>query len=142
MLIDELTTQLRRDEGEVLSAYQDHLGFWTLGIGRLIDSRKGGGITREEAAYLLRNDISKVDKALQVALPWFPTLSEARKGVLLNMAFQLGISGLLKFKNTLKMIEQGEYAKASNAMLDSEWAKQTPERARRLSLQMAQDRWI
>lgn len=142
MLIDELTTQLRRDEGEVLTAYQDHLGYWTLGIGRLIDSRKGGGITREEAAYLLRNDISKVDKALQVSLPWFPTLSEARKGVLLNMAFQLGVSGLLKFKNTLKMVEQGEYAKASVAMLDSEWAKQTPERAKRLSLQMAQDRWI
>ena len=44
-MIENLTDQLRRDEGCVLHAYPDHLGFLTLGIGRLIDRRKGGGIT-------------------------------------------------------------------------------------------------
>lgn len=61
----ELTKQLRRDEGEVLSAYQDHLGYWTIGVGRLIDKRKGGGLTSEESDYLLGNDIDKRDKELQ-----------------------------------------------------------------------------
>jgi lysozyme len=140
-MYDELTVQLRRDEGERLSAYADSLGWLTIGIGRLIDSRKGGGITREESAYLLRNDIAKVDRQLQERLPWVVTLSPARRGALQNMAFQLGINGLLGFKNTLVMIEQGEYAKAADAMLKSKWAEQTPERAKRLSRQMLTDTW-
>jgi lysozyme len=107
----------------------------------LIDQKKGGGITNEEAAYLLRNDIEKVDKQLQSRIPWVVTLSPARRGVLQNMAFQMGIDGLIRFKNTLVMIEQREYAKAAAAMLDSTWAKQTPERAQRLSKQMATDVW-
>lgn len=141
MLLDELTVQLRRDEGERLQAYHDHLGYLTIGIGRLIDERKGGGITREEAAYLLRNDIAKIDRALQQRLPWIGTLSEARRGVLMNMAFQMGVDGLLGFRNTLTMIEQGEYEKAAEGMLQSRWAQQTPERAHRLSKQMRTDTW-
>lgn len=141
MLIDELTVQLRRDEGEVLHEYKDSLGFSTIGVGRLIDKRKGGGITREEAAYLLRNDLNKVDLQLQERLPWTVTLSEPRRGVLLNMAFQMGVDGLMGFKNTLTMIEQGEYAKAASNMLLSRWAQQTPERAERLAKQMRMDIW-
>ena len=140
-LFNNLTVQLRRDEGEVLHAYQDHLGYWTIGIGRLIDQRKGGAITREESAYLLKNDIERFHKALQERAPWIFTLSEPRQGVMLNMAFQMGVDGLLAFKNTLKMIEQGEYDKASAAMLQSKWATQTPERAKRLSRQMRTNLW-
>lgn len=138
---NELVSQLRRDEGEVLAVYRDSLGWWSIGIGRLIDPKKGGGITREESAYLLRNDIAKVDRQLQERMPWIVTLSPARRGVLQNMAFQLGIDGLMRFKATLTMIEQGEYLKASKEMLDSTWAKQTPERAKRLSMQMETDAW-
>lgn len=140
-LIDELTVQLRRDEGERLQAYRDHLGYLTIGIGRLIDERRGGGITREEAAYLLRNDITKIDRALQDRLPWIVTLSGPRRGVLMNMAFQMGVDGLLGFRNTLTMIEQGEYEKAAEGMLQSRWAQQTPERAHRLAKQMRTDAW-
>lgn len=140
-LIQNLTEQLRRDEGEVLSAYQDHLGFWTIGIGRLIDKRKGGGITKDEAAMLLANDIVKFTTALRLRLPWFDKLDEARQGVLANMAFQMGIEGLLGFKNTLGMIERGEYTAAADAMLQSKWAQQTPGRALRLSNQMRTGGW-
>lgn len=140
-MFDELTVQLRRDEGEVLSAYKDHLGFLTIGIGRLIDPKKGGGITREESAYLLRNDLNRIDRALQERIPWIVTLSNARRGVLQNMAFQMGIDGLMRFRNTLTMIEQGEYSKAADEMLNSEWARQTPERAKRLATQMRTDVW-
>lgn len=141
-MIDELTTQLRRDEGEVLHEYKDHLGFSTIGVGRLIDQKRGGGITREESAYLLRNDINRIDVRLQELFPWVVTLSQPRRGVLMNMAFQMGIDGLKRFKNFLLMVEQQEYQKASQEMLDSTWARQTPERAKRLSKQMATNEWM
>lgn len=140
-LTAELTAQLRRDEGEKLHAYQDHLGYWTIGVGRLIDPRKGGGISRAESAMLLANDIDQTMRELLRREPWIGTLSLPRQGVLINMAFQMGVDGLLKFKNTLKMIEQGEYEKASEAMLQSLWAQQTPNRAYRLSRQMRLDAW-
>jgi lysozyme len=138
---DKLVNQLRRDEGEVLHAYEDHLGFLTIGIGRLIDKRKGGGISAQEAAYLLNNDIDTRIVELERRIPWFKSLDEARKGVLLNMAFQLGVDGLLAFKNTLKEIQDGNYSKASEMMLLSKWATQTPERAKRLAKQMETGEW-
>lgn len=138
---DELIKQLRRDEGEVLTAYQDHLGFWTLGVGRLIDKRKGGGITADEAAYLLNNDIDKRQAELLRLAPWMEHLDPARFGVMLNMAFQLGAAGLLGFRNTIALIRQGQYAKAGDSMLESLWARQTPERAKRLADQMRTGAW-
>jgi len=138
---DKLVTQLRRDEGEVLHAYEDHLGFLTIGIGRLIDKRRGGGISAEEAAYLLNNDIDTRIIALKRTLPWFNQLDEARQGVLVNMSFQLGVEGLLAFKNTLAEVRSGNYEKAAELMLMSKWATQTPERAQRLAKQMKTGEW-
>ena len=139
--VTNLEEQLRFDEGEKLTAYQDHLGFWTIGIGRLIDARKGGGITKEESSYLLNNDIRRKTAELKAAIPWFGKLDEVRQGVLLNMAFQMGTEGLLKFKNTLRMVESGQYDAAASGMLESLWARQTPERAKRLSEQMRTGVW-
>lgn len=133
--------QLREEEGEVLHAYQDHLGFWTIGVGRLIDKRKGGGLTKEESAYLLANDIAKVEQELDSRLSWWRTINDARQAVLLGMAFQMGIGGLLGFKNTLKMIQAGDWQGAANGMLSSLWARQTPSRARRMSDQMRTGEW-
>jgi lysozyme len=140
-MIEELTTQLRCDEGEVLHAYADHLGFLTIGIGRLIDERKGGGITEDEAAYLLANDIRKKTAGVLASLPWSANLDEARRGVLVNMAFQMGVTGLLGFKHTLSLVQGGNYVRASESMGDSLWAKQTPARAIRLQKQMATGVW-
>ncbi len=138
---DRLETQLRRDEGEVLTAYTDSLGYLTIGVGRLIDKRKGGGITREESSYLLGNDIAKRATGLSASLPWTDALDEARRGVLINMAFQMGLDGLMGFRNTLATVQAGNYQLAAQQMLQSQWAKQTPERAQRLSAQMADGQW-
>lgn len=138
----DITEQLRRDEGEKLQLYKDHLGYLTIGIGRLLDPRKGGGISKEESAMLFRNDVVKKQQELYKKFPWAQNLSDARQGVLLNMAFQMGIEGLSEFKNTLAMIKAGDYATAAAGMLNSKWAKkQTPERALRLSKQMETDTW-
>lgn len=140
-LRDKLAAQLRRDEGEVLHAYTDSLGYLTIGIGRLIDKRKGGGITRAESAYLFGNDYATTLAEVSRRIAWFSRLDTARQGVLLNMAFQMGVDGLLAFKNTLAMVEAGDYEAASKGMLNSLWATQTPERAKRLSDQMKDGVW-
>ena len=140
-MIAELTRQLNRDEGRRASVYQDHLGYWTIGVGRLIDARKGGGLRPDEIDYLLANDIKDRVDALTLALPWFQSLDDARKGVLLNMAFQMGTAGLLEFRNTLEAVRTGEYVGAAVGMLKSKWAGQTPERAQRLAEQMRTGIW-
>lgn len=148
----DIIEQLKRDEGCKLHVYDDAtgkpitkgsvvVGYPTIGIGRMVDLSKGGGLSQEEAEYLLQNDVQRVTRELIRSLPWFVELDDARKGVLLNMAFQIGIGGLLKFSNTLSLIKQGKYLAASNEMLDSTWAKQTPARAQRLSKQMATGIW-
>lgn len=137
----ELTAQLRRDEGEKLAAYQDHLGYWTIGVGRLIDSRRGGGLSKEESAYLLSNDIDVRVAELRKRLPWVSKLDDVRFGALVNMTFQLGVDGLLGFKTTLALVEQGKFALAAESMLKSKWAEQTPARARRIAVQMRTGAW-
>ena len=135
------TQQITRHEGEVLHAYPDHLGFTTIGVGRLIDKRKNGGITHDEAQYLLNNDITTRVESLQTKLPWFDGLSDVRKGVLLNMSFQLGIAGLMGFGRTLEMVKMGDYVNAADNMLKSKWAQQTPARANELANQMRTNLW-
>jgi lysozyme len=137
----ELTKQLRRDEDEVLTAYTDSLGYLTIGVGRLIDKRKGGGISEEESSYLLANDIRNKTAAVIKALPWAEHLEPARLGVLVNMAFQLGINGLLGFKTTLALVQGGNYDRAAEGMDDSLWSKQTPARCARLQKQMRTGVW-
>jgi lysozyme len=137
----DLKTQLLREEGAESCAYQDSLGFWTIGVGRLIDSRKGGGLSNDEINYLLDNDIKAKTREVLLALPWMPRLSDPRQAVLIGMAFQMGIGGLLKFKRTLGSIEDGQYGEAAVEMLDSAWAKQTPARAQRLAKQMETGEW-
>jgi lysozyme len=140
--MSELERQLRGDEGEKRQAYQDHLGFWTIGVGRLIDARKAGsGLRPDEISYLLNNDIADRKAALAAKLPWMQRLDEARQGVLLNMSFQLGVEGLLGFVNTLKFIEAGDYGRAADNMMLSKWATQTPARAKRLATQMRTGVW-
>lgn len=136
-----LREQVKRDEGTVLHVYTDSLGYLTIGTGRLIDKRKGGGITQAEADYLLSNDIQRVSAALHAALPWLVHIDEVRRSVLFNMAFQMGPAGLLKFKRTLELVANERWQDAAKAMLQSTWAKQTPERAQRLAKQMTLGVW-
>ena len=137
----DLKSQLLREEGAESCAYQDSLGFWTIGVGRLIDSRKGGGLSNDEIDFLLENDIKKITEQIHKFLPWVSKLNEPRQAVMLQMAFQMGIRGLLGFKRTLGSIEDGQFAEAADEMLQSEWAKQTPERANRLAQQMETGEW-
>ena len=141
-LYDNSTKQLTLDEGKKRTVYSDHLGFATIGVGRLVDSRKpGAGLRDVEIAFMLQNDINERISLLAHAYPWFMGLDEARQGVLVNMSFQLGMDGLAGFVNTLELIRTGAYDKAAAAMLKSKWATQTPERAARMAAQMRTGVW-
>lgn len=138
----DLETQLRRDEGEVPHAYQDHLGYWTIGVGHLIDRRKGGSLPKEIIDALLQWDIRQTTVEVTKALPWTTHLDPVRFAALLNMAFQLGLPGLLGFQRMLACLRDQRFAEAETHALDSKWAKQdTPERARRVARQLATGEW-
>jgi len=129
----KLIIELTMEEGFVEHAYADHLGFLTIGIGRLIDKKKGGKISKQEADMLLSNDIDEKYAQLVTALPWVKDKSDNMQRALTNMTFQLGITGLLKFVNTLQMIKEGRHAEAADNALQSLWATQTPNRAKRVT---------
>lgn len=127
---------IRLHEGLRLKPYRDtgDPPRQTIGYGRnLTDS----GITFEEAEYLLAHDLARAEQALDDALPWARHLDAVRRAVLVDMAYNLGIGGLLKFSRTLAAIEAGDYPRAAGMMLQSKWAAQVKGRARRLAAMMA-----
>lgn len=115
---------LIKHEGIKLHAYQDHLGYWTIGVGRLIDQRRGGGITEQEAIMLLTHDILKASKQCYDNMTFWPDLNEVRQDALINLCFNLGITGLLGFKNTLKAIAEKRWEDAEAGLRKSKWATQ------------------
>jgi lysozyme len=137
----KVKSQLREDEGVVPYAYKDSLGYLTIGVGRLIDKDKGGRLSEDEIDYLLNNDINKKYNELISKLPWIKDLDEVRQGALLNMSFQMGVEGLLKFKNSLLLIQMKQYQKAASNLMMSLWAKQTTNRAKRVSKQIETGNW-
>ena len=93
-------------------------------------------ITLEAASYLLGNDIKRTCDALNRVLPWWRHLDEVRRRVMVNLAFDLGIHGLLGFHTLLGWIRQGHYASAAGEMQLSTWAEQAGDRASRLARMM------
>lgn len=133
---DELIEELIRDEGEVLHAYTDSLGYLTIGVGHLIDRRKGGSISKAASRFILNEDINEKMHQLNLHLPWWRSLSEKRQRVLVNMCFNLGIKGLLGFKQTLAAVKSGDYELAAINMLKSKWSRQVGDRSKRLAQMM------
>lgn len=125
-----LAKQLLVDEGLRLKPYRCTAGKLTIGVGRNLDDR---GITEAEAMAMLENDIKRCWTEVVTALPWVILAPEPVQEALLNMCFNLGLGGLLTFKQTLALIQAGNYAKAADAMLASKWAGQVGARAQRLA---------
>jgi len=137
----ELINEIKRDEGKrtvggLHVMYIDSLGHPTIGWGRKIS--EPSGLTDDEAEFLLGNDIARIVAELDRRLPWWRDESELRQRALVNMAFQLGVSGLLGFKKMLMAMQAGMYKKAAQEALDSLWAKQTPTRAERIAKMIEQ----
>lgn len=129
MNLADLKADLIRDEGLKLKPYKDTVGKTTIGCGRNLDDM---GITEPEAHFLLETDIVRCMAELDGLWPWWRKMSEARQRALCNMAFNLGISRLMGFKNMIAALRAGDYAKASHEAFQSHWSGQVGARADRI----------
>lgn len=122
--------ELKKEEGFRAKVYKCTAGKNTIGFGRNLDDN---GITYEEAEYLLKNDIKMVDTWLNDNVPIYAKLTPERQFVLIDMCFNLGFVGVLKFRKMFEAIKAGEFAKAAAEMLNSKWAAQVGTRAIKLA---------
>jgi lysozyme len=129
----KLKRQLIQHEGKRNKPYRDTVGKLTIGVGRNLDDV---GLRDDEIDLMLENDITAVWNALLRARPGIEQLDEVRQRVLADMAFNLGVHGLLAFTEMLRACQAGEYDRAAAEMLDSVWARQVPARAARLAKMM------
>jgi lysozyme len=132
---DRLQAQLILHEGLERKPYKDTVGKLTIGVGRNLDDV---GISEEEARVLLDNDMARTLDELDRHIPYWRDLDDARRLVLADMAFNLGIFGLLRFTRTLHHLTEKDFVKAAAEMERSLWFKQTGKRARTL-VQMMRD---
>ena len=137
MNIQRLSDQLIIHEGLELFCYECSASKQTIGVGRNIDPNNGLGITEDEARYLLKNDINRVESELQAAYGWFTELDDARKEAVVNMVFNLGLTRFNQFKATIKHIENRDYELAGAEALNSRWAEQVGQRAIDVANQLA-----
>ncbi len=129
-MIDELIADLRRDEGLRLKPYRCTAGKLTIGYGRNLEDV---GIFPDEAEYLLRNSTEGVLAELDRAMPWWRDMSENRQRAFANMAYNLGLDRLRGFRRMLAALQAGDYEEAARQALDSLWARQVGDRARRIA---------
>jgi len=90
-------------------------------------------ITESESLEIVKNRLIEVEARLRTNIVFFYSLHYQIRNVLIEMAYQMGVNGVLKFKNMLRALSQEDYETAADEMLDSRWAKQTPSRAKALS---------
>lgn len=121
--------QIKLDEGFRSKMYKCTEGKWTIGYGYNLEA----GMSKEEAELLLIHRLKLIDLSLQRNLDWYKNAPADLQNVLCSMAYQLGVSGLLKFKKALAAMKSKDYEKAADEMLDSRWARQTSLRAHRLA---------
>jgi lysozyme len=124
------------EEGYREKPYYCSEGYPTIGIGKRIGA-KGANLSLYQfscsisvANAFLEEDINLIKMDLK-KFKWYKGLDDGRKIILISMCYQLGVSGLLKFKKMIKAIENCDFIEAEKQALDSKWAKQTPVRAAR-----------
>jgi lysozyme len=144
----KLIEQLKRHEGFRAKVYKCSAGKNTIGYGYNLDANPlklnkfevktyfEYGISENVAEYHLLFCVAEITADLEKSLLWFEHLDDVRQCVLINMAYQMGVVGVLKFKKMLLAIKDKNYALASHEMLDSNWAIQTPNRAKEMAAQM------
>jgi len=149
--VSHFLDKLIEHEGMVLTVYQDTLGIDTIGIGRNLKDRGISpeelaymdipnmaivyteGISEADARYLAMNDIKIVENELSQVHKCVENLDAVRQLILMDMAFNMGVPRLCKFKKMWNAIHEGNFDAASLEMMDSRWARQVGSRARKLS---------
>ena len=147
----DLINELIKHEGLRLTVYQDTLGIDTIGIGRNLLDRGISkeelaeldiptiehiyeyGITEADAMVLAENDVQIVEEELVRAHPCVDRLDSVRQLVLIDMAFNMGVPRLCKFKKMWAAVHENKFDIAAKEMLDSRWAIQVKSRSTKLA---------
>ena len=147
----KLMKKLIAHEGLRLNVYKDSLGIDTIGIGRNLQDRGISkeeldeldipsikhvyeyGITEADAIFLAENDVQVVEDELVRAPPCVEELDAVRQLVLIDMAFNLGVPRLCKFKKMWAAVHAKQFDIAAKEMLDSRWARQVKSRSTKLA---------
>ena len=145
-MIRDIRALISLHEGRVPYAYPDSLGFITIGVGHLIDRRKGGRLPEAIIDALLDLDIKEHADALFAVQPWVRDLDEVRKAVMVDMAFNMGVEpfdhdGFKDWPMFIEQVKTGKYKAAAANMLSTTWAKQVGPRANRLATMMTTGKW-
>jgi lysozyme len=124
--LESLVESIKENEGFRGDSYLDHLGNPTIGYGTLLP------IDKEEAELLLKHRLSKFITEVENNFD-LSNLSETRKHIIYEMAYQMGVPNLKNFKNMWKAIDEKNFNRASVEMINSRWYKATPNRAGKLA---------
>ena len=134
--MDDLKARIKKHEGFRDVMYKDSLGFATIGYGHLIlptdNYVDGKQYSKELLDAVFDKDFQNALDNANKLMSGYDLVDQAKE-VICEMVFQLGIGGVSKFKNMWKALEKEDYYTASQEMLDSRWARQTPKRAEDLS---------
>ena len=125
-----LLNDIKKHEGFRNQVYKDTLGIDTIGYGFAI---KDLVMDQDIAEKILKRKVENLIKRIKQKFSWYSNIPEEAQDVVANMCYQLGVGGFSKFKKTIKYISEKKWDDASIEMLDSLWARQTPNRAIELS---------
>ena len=132
----DLMERIKKHEGFVPKIYKDSLGFATIGYGHLVlpeeQWEEGKEYSKEQLEHVFKNDFNNALAHANSLMDGMDLDDKARE-VIIEMVFQLGVGGVGKFKKMWEALRNKDYGEASFQMLDSRWAKQTPNRAESLS---------
>lgn len=132
-----LIDSIKKHEELRLKAYQDTVGVWSIGYGTNLQVLE---ITEHLAEEFLAAAVFKTEAQLS-KLPTFAALDGVRQGVLIEMSYQLGVMGCLKFRQMWDALARGDYWAAASEMVASKWSKQTPNRVEVLASRMRHGTW-
>jgi len=125
-----LLNQIKEHEGFRSEVYECTEGYDTIGYGFAIKDLK---LDEDIAELILKRKLDELQERIAGKFSWFSVSPDVVKEVVINMCYQLGVSGFSKFKKTIYLLETEQYEDASIEMLNSLWAKQTYNRAKELS---------
>ena len=142
MNMDRLLASVKKHEGYRNKVYLDTLGKRTVGVGHLCVEDFWEDDKEYEEKFLmtiLEHDLQTAIKGAKDLMSenGCMDMDEIAEELIIEMIFQLGKTGVSKFRNMWKHLSALEYASAASEMLDSRWAKQTPNRAQNMSAEMA-----
>lgn len=133
MISQDLLDSIKEHEGFSPTAYKDSRGFDTIGYGTRVTEIEVDEATAE--AWLIR-EVEEKEARLKHVNGWH-RMDLFRRDIILEMAYQMGVGGVLRFRRMWDAIRDQDWDRAADEMLDSRWARtQTPRRAGRLALRM------